>query len=330
MPAAHGRTDQGVIGRLLAEPQRFSFFQAVRLALDWLAEQGVEENEALAKHLRFRNSLSMAFPASEIEALQFDPDARQFVFTPAFMGMLGAHGALPAHVTEQIAAWLHDERDEAPRAFLDIYTNRMLALFYLAWRKYRIEHLVAEGGDGYRSMLLALAGCAGGAVPDDAIALYASLLQQRPLSSVVLGQVLSGYLGVPVRVQEMVDYWDAMAPAEQTSLGHANAALGDNAVAGARSWRPDLRVRLSIGPLARELYEQYLPGRPAARTLANMLTLVAEPMLGYEIVLVLQAEAVTTAVLSGPGRLGLDSFLVQRDARDRSDMRYVLHPVDRA
>lgn len=328
MPAAHGRTDQGVIERLLAEPQRFGFFQAVRLALQWLAEQGVPPDQALAAHLRFHNSLSLAFAASEIETLRYDATARQFVLTPAFMGMLGANGGLPAHVTEHIAAWEHTGRDEAPRAFLDMLSSRMLALFYLAWRKYRIEHLVAQDDDGYRPLLLALSGCGGGSVPSDAIALYAGLLQQRPVSSVVLGRILSGYLEVPVAVEEMVDYWDAMGPHEQTALGRANARLGDDAVAGARSWRPDLRVLLSIGPLNRERYENFLPRRPAARALADLLALIAEPMLAYEIVLVLRADDVGTAVLAGPGRLGLDCFLADRGKRsDRTDMRYVIRPL---
>lgn len=328
MPAAHRRTDAGVIAQLLAEPQRFGFFQAVRLMLQWLAEQGVPPDRALAAHIQFHDSLSLAFPPSEIEALSFDAGACRFVMTPAFMGMLGVHGALPAHVTEQIAAWQHAEHDEAPRAFLDMLTSRMLALFYQAWCKYRIEHLAGEGADSYRPLLLALAGHAAGEVPADAIALYAGLLQQRPVSSLVLGQILSGHFDVPVAVKEMVDFWDDMAPDEQTALGQANAALGDNAVAGARCWRPDLRVRLSIGPLGREQYECFLPGRPAAQALAEMLALIAEPMLAYEVVLVLRADEVATAILSGPGRLGLDSFLCDRDStRDRTDMRYVLRPL---
>jgi type VI secretion system protein ImpH len=328
MPAAHGRTDQGVIARLLAEPHRFGFFQAVRLALQWLAEQGVPPDRALVAHLQFRNSLSLAFPPSEIEALGFDADARKFTITPAFMGMLGTHGALPAHVTEQIAAWQHAEHDEAPRALLDMLSTRMLALFYQAWCKYRIEHLADEDEDGYRPLLLALAGHASGAVPADAVALHAGLLQQKPVSSLVLGQILSGYLGVPVAVKEMVDFWDDMAPGEQTALGLANAALGDNAVAGERCWRPDLRVRLVIGPLGREQYERFLPGRAGARALADMLALIAEPMLAYEIVLVLRADEAATAILSGRGRLGLDGFLSDRDRmRDRTDLRYVLHPL---
>lgn len=331
MPSAHRRADQGVIAQLLAEPQRFGFFQAVRLVLQWLAEQGVPPDQALAAQLRFRNSLSLAFPASQIEALQFDAQTQQFVMTAAFMGMLGAHGALPAHVTERIAAWENAEHDEAPRAFLDMLANRMIALFYLAWRKYRADTMIDASGDAYRPLLLAIAGRANDKVPADAIAWYAGLLQQRPVSSVVLGAILGGLFNVPVQVEEMVDYWDDMSPEEQTTLGRSNAALGENAVAGARSWRPDLRVRVWLGPLAREAYERFLPGSPSARALADMLALAAEPMLAYEVVAILRAADADTATLNGPGRLGLDSFLADPGAGpDRADMRYVLHPLARA
>jgi type VI secretion system protein ImpH len=337
MPAENGRDHAHVIARLLAEPQQFGFFQAVRLLVHWFGEQGVAPEQVLARHLRFRNSMSFAFPPSEIESLlRAEPQAglpEQFWITPAFIGMLGAQGALPAHASEQLVAWESGQGDEGARAFLDLLTNRMVALFYEAWRKYRVEEAVANERDGYKPLLLALAGCPGAhalaSIPDDAIALYAGLLQQRPVSSIVLGQVLGGYLGVPVAIEETVDYWDDMAPEEQASLGCFNATLGDDAVAGARSWRPDLRVRVSVGPLDRERYEQFLPGRAAARALADLLRLVAEPVLIYEIVLVLRRDAVQAASLGGAAppmaRLGLDSFLGERSAdHDRTDMRYEL------
>jgi type VI secretion system protein ImpH len=346
MPAENGRDhpqlSQGVIARLLAEPQQFSFFQAVRLLVGWLGEQGVAPETALARHLRFRNSVSFAFPASEIEDLvraeRHDGLPEQFRITPAFIGMLGAHGALPAHASEQIVAWEDAQGDEGARAFLDLLTNRMVALFYEAWRKYRVEDAIAGKHDGYKPLLLALAGCPGpqalASIPDDAIALYAGLLQQRPVSSIVLGQVLGGYLGVPVSIEETVDYWDDMAPGEQASLGCYNATLGDDAVAGARSWRPDLRLRVSVGPLDRERYEAFLPGREAGQALADLLRLVAEPMLIYEIVLVLRRDAVQPASLAGANpptaRLGLDSFLGESAAdHDRTDMRYALRCLAR-
>jgi type VI secretion system protein ImpH len=343
MPAENGRDHARVIEQLLAQPQRFGFFQAVRLAVQWFGEQGVAPETALAQHLRFRNSVSFAFPASEIEALRLaEAEAGlpgQLWITPAFIGMLGANGALPAHVSEQLIAWESAHADDGARAFLDLLTNRMVALFYEAWRKFRVEEAVADERDTYKPLLLALAGCPGGhalaGIPDDAMALYAGLLQQRPVSSIVLGQVLSGYLGVAFAVEETVDFWDAMSPEEQTSLGCANATLGDDAISGARGWRPDLRLRLWIGPLDRARYEDFLPGRPAAAALADLLRLVAEPMLIYEIVLVLRRDDVRAASLgdgtSEKARLGLDSFLGASSAEhDRTDMRYALRVLQQA
>jgi type VI secretion system protein ImpH len=341
MPAAHGRKNQSVIGQLLDEPQRYEFFQAVRLAVQWFAEQGISAEQALARHIRFKNSLSMGFPASQIEKLEFSrhDGVRQLTITPTFMGMLGAHGALPAHFTERIVAWQASQQDEAPRAFLDMLSNRMLALFYEAWRKYRVEHAISDGTDRFKPLLLALAGFAEGSmlpgadgVRTEAIALYAGLLQQRPVSSIVLARILASYLGVGIVVEEMVDYWDVMARAEQSALGGANAALGASAVAGERCWRPDLHVRLTLGPLDRAAYERFLPGRPAAVALRKLLSLFGEPALVYEIALVLKAQEVQPARLSGAleagARLGLDSFVVDGPATHaRTDMRYAVRPL---
>ncbi|MBW8901557.1 MAG: type VI secretion system baseplate subunit TssG, partial [Massilia sp.] len=268
-----------LIARLLAEPQRFEFVQAVRLLLLALAEQGIPEQRALARHLRFPNSLKLAFPPSQLEAAA--QDAHGYRLTPGFMSLLGAHGALPLHVTERILALPADGGEaDAARAFLDMFSTRMVALWYRAWQKYRVEYLVAGPRDAFLPMLLALAGVpAGGAfaadgVPDTALAACAGLLRRRPVSAAVLGRVLSGHFGVPVRVQEGVGHWDRLAPSEQSVLG-ANALLGRSALLGARSWRPDLRVRVRIGPLDRPRYDDFLPGAPGARALRTLLGLFA-------------------------------------------------------
>lgn len=346
MPAAHGRENRSVIARLLAEPQHFEFFQAVRLAVWWFAEHGVPPEQALARNLRFQNSLSLGFPASQIEKLAFVKggadgdkaaglDQAQIRITPTFMGFLGAHGALPAHFTERILAWQASEHDEAPRAFLDMLSNRMLALFYEAWRKYRVEHAVGGATDHFMPLLLSLAGLAHGGGPDqvpaEAIAFYAGLLQQRPVSSVVLGRILSGYLGVPVQVHEAVDHWAVMTPLEQTSLGGPNAQLGKTALVGERSWRPDLKARLAIGPLARAQYESFLPGRSSCIALRRMLGMFAEPTVTYEAALILRAQEARPAVLANEkgARLGQDAFLLGAPGElDRTDMRYDIRPME--
>jgi type VI secretion system protein ImpH len=124
-----------------------------------------------------------------------------------------------------------------------------------------------------------------------------------------------------------------MTQHEQTSLGGPNAQLGNTALVGERSWRPDLRARLSIGPLSRDEYERFLPGRAASLALRKMLGLFAEPTVLYEAALILRAGEVRPAVLANSlakgARLGQDSFVLDGPTTsDRTDMRYDIRPMD--
>ena len=333
-----------MIKRLLADPQRFEFFQAVRLLVLWLEERGVPPQQALEQHLRFANSLSLRFPAGEVEALALVHDKAadaivrpQFRLTPSFMGLLGAHGTLPAHYTETIQAWQAAEHDEAPRAFLDMFSTRMLALFYGAWKKYRVEHMVggpSQPSDSYLPLLLALGGFPAGArealpgVDDRILALYAGMLGQRPASAAVLGRMLTDVLRVPVALQECIGHWDRLAPEERSALGGVNAVLGQAAMLGGRCWRPDLRVRVRIGPLPAAQFDRLLPQGSAAATLRTLLGLYAAPTLSYEVVLVLRHTAVRALRLGERSRLGLNSYVLSAPVtRDRDDMRYELRPM---
>lgn len=338
MRPTHRREVASVIERLLAAPQEFSFVQAVSLLLAWLAGQGVSPEQGLRACLRFENSLSLGFPASEIEAIAHRPPGaggaaaeHRFTITPAFMGLLGVHGALPLHFTERIAAWQGTRDDAAPRAFLDLLSNRMLALFYRAWLKYRIGP--AAGGAGLRPLLLALAACPAPphALPENLAAHFAGLLQQRPCSGVALQRILSDFFEVPIMLEEAVGHWDRLQPCEQCALG-INAELGENVLLGARSWRPDLRARLRIGPLDARAFARFLPSGEASAAMRAILRSFAEPTVGFEIELVLRARDVRPVCLAGPGaglaRLGRDSFLGGADGgADRADMRYLVMPM---
>ncbi len=73
MSGTKRRTPPAVIAELLRDPHRFSFFQAVRLIQRWLAKsEGLSDIKVLTQRLRFRNSLSLNFPASEIADLRID------------------------------------------------------------------------------------------------------------------------------------------------------------------------------------------------------------------------------------------------------------------
>jgi type VI secretion system protein ImpH len=340
------------ITRLLAEPQRFGFFQAVRLLERWFEQQeGLAHGEALAQRLQFRNSMSLSFPASEIAELVLKAAApgssdaapvQQVEIVPAFISLLGAGGTLPIYYTELFAQRELYKKDTAARAFLDIFLHRAVVLFYQSWCKHRLAlRFESDRRNSFAPMVLSLAGLGSpalrnrlrageGGVSDTSLAYFAGVLRQRPVSAIVIRRVLAQYFKVPVRLDSFVGRWFTLPRDNQTTLGLANGALGGGAVMGERVWQRDLRLRLTIGPMVRAKYRRFLPGGPAELALRELLTLMTGVTLEYEVRLTLRAADVQQARFDtehGP-RLGWDGFLTTRPAdRDRSDAGYDIHAM---
>lgn len=362
MSGAKRRIDPGVAQRLLAAPQRFQFFQAVRVLEHLFVRNGVRPQDVVTRRLRFRNSLSMGFPASDIEQLRAyagddtpfatgddgEPAAWETLaevdITPAFMGMLGGHGVLPFGYTERIGERETYHRDHAARAFLDIFNNRAVALFYAAWKKYRLAfQYELDRRERFLPLALSLAGMGSpalrarlargeGAVFDQAIAYYAAGIGQRPLSAAFLQRMLCEYFDAAVRVEQFAGAWYAVPASQHSRLGSRNAVLGRTALAGERVWQRDLRLRLWIGPLRRVRFEDFLPGGKAAAALAKWLTLLGGDALEYEVRLVLHRDDVRPTGLlpgDGGGRLGWDAMVNTRPANGhRADASYLVHTLN--
>ena len=315
-------TSRSLIQQLMDEPHQFEFFQAVRLLEKWLDDSGMP-----LERMQFRNSHGLQFPPSQIESLEVEEG--RVAITPAFFGLLGNHGVLPGHYGERIARRAQLDEAEAAYAWLDIFSSRLTALFFEAWRKHRLELPRPGGGrDGLMPLMLALSGSQVHAVPDEVAAYYAAQFAHRPTSSVQMRQVLHDYLQVPVKVLPCAGRWHPLDEGHQLQLGFSNRSLGQGALLGARMWRRDLTVEIQLGPLNKAQYDDFLTGRPGALALANMLAMFDTPTLRYEVQLVLAAAEVggVTLTASGPSaRLGIDSYLLTApETRDRNDMRYVI------
>jgi type VI secretion system protein ImpH len=344
MQTQERRPVPGVIARLEAAPWRFQFMQAVRLLLIWLRQSGMPPERALRDLLRFENSLSLGFPASEIRSLSIeaasDGAVTQIRLTPAFMGLLGASGTLPLHYTERIAAYAHTEQDDAARAWVDLFSDRAVSLFFQAWGKHRHEHAIdVDGEDRFRPMLLALgARPVPPSRPDanrpalhaDLMAFYVGLLRQRPISATALACILPDYFGVPIAVEQFTGGWNEIADSRQCRMGGANATLGHSGALGVRTWRHDLRVTLRIGPLGKADFERFLPDAPGAGALEAMLTMVGIAGLQYVAHVMLRPEDVAPLDLAGgtkPGkRVGWDTRLGIAGKPVPADVRYLLRP----
>lgn len=330
------RLDASLIADSQQAPERYEFFQLVRLYE--LAFRG-EAGDPVSERIRFRNSLRLGFAPSQVEGIDVrrgpdEPGPERVEITPAFIGMLGVHGALPTHYTEQV---LHRERhlkDTAGRAFLDLFTNRSVGHFYRAWKKYRLPvQYEMDRRNHFLPLLLSLTGLgmAGlrgrlGAIDDESIARLAGLLRQRPMSAEALQRVLASYFREQVEIEQFVGRWYVLPPAQRSRLGAGPLTLGRDALVGERVWQCNLRIRIRIGPLPRARYLAFLPRGELAGALARLLSLAAGGQLEYEIRPILRAADVVPCVLGAATgcRLGHDSFVLTRSAAaDRSDLAYL-------
>ncbi|QNA91040.1 type VI secretion system baseplate subunit TssG [Massilia sp. Dwa41.01b] len=257
-------------------------------------------------------------------------------------------GSLPAHVTERIAAWQAGHDDEAPRAFLDMLSGRMLALF------------TRPGSSIASNWRLRAARSACGPCcwhwrdsRTTAAPWPAACPRRRPVRSPRPRYPPTWWRtspaccrDAPCRVWCSSGCWRVTSGSPSHSrkpwatgadccrrnkaLG-THALLGQDTALGERSWRPDLRARLRIGPLRRAAFERFLPSGESAATLRAILRVLAPPCVEFEVQLVLCRSSVGPSFLGAGGdapRLGRDSFLLTGAvACDRADMRYVIAPM---
>lgn len=307
----------------------------------WLRRGAHAHRKTLDSVLRFKNSVSLSFPPSHIEALTHDPEpdvstgdavagvlhqrrVRHVRITPAFMGFLGANGVLPHDYTATIAEQIHFDKNEGSRAFFDTFSHRAMTLYYRAWAKGRIEcRGDSQGRGGFLDVQLALAGrpqrpapanaieqASTDVLPDEVAARYAALIRHRPMSGDMIAGGLAEYFGVPFRFQPFVGDWVNLESEDRTALGGPHNVLGQGAMLGPRYWRRDAIARLWVGPLARAYFDRFLVAGSAGKALAAMLSLFAVPTVVFEVRPILRAADIKPAKLDRRSRLGHGAFLL--------------------
>jgi type VI secretion system protein ImpH len=347
------RDRPGVIGRLLADPYRFEFFQAMRLLRSYfIRHNGAGEAAMDSGSIRCRNSLALSFPPSEIENIvgedkavdedtptDDDAELKSVTMTVAFLGLTGNQGTLPYHYTERLLEREVIHRDLAARAFLDIFTDRAAAMFFRAWEKYRLHfQYETDHRERFLPLILSLIGIApislrdrlyedGKGVLDESLAYFAGIMRLVPRSAQMVSQVVGDYFQAPVRLTQFVGKWFELAPEQSTCLGVGEATLGHDAFCGPRVWQRDARMRIEVGPLTKKRFEQFLPGGSAHVALERLLHILTGPTLEYQIQLVLAREEVQSLSLDSDrilaGRLGWDGWLLtQPAAADSRDAAY--------
>lgn len=339
------------IEKLHQEFYRFDFFQAMRVLEIHLKSQA-NGGPVIGHLVRFRNSLNLTFPPSQIENLVYlgddkhrDPKKKHlYEVTPAFFGLTGVVGVLPLFYTEKLIEREELHRDYAARTFLDIFTNRMLTLFYQAWKKYRMHvlyeqepkryflpHILSLMGQRAYAQETPKAGSPAHTLPPEVIAYYSGIFRTKTVSPLALERILTEHFRVPIKIQQFIFHKTPIEPSNQVSL-HGTTHLGVNSFCGDSMWTRHLKLRLVVGPVSREQGNKFLPNGSAHAALRQLLALSMGRRYLYELRLVLKKEEITGIELSGNKltQLGWDSFLVSKPAEvDRDDTHFALTPCAR-
>lgn len=246
--------------KLLSHAERFSFFQAYRL-LRRLSPEGMRDVE----EIRFRPSISLGFPGSDLNSITERTDGRYQV-AANFLGLYGVSSPLPNFYTEDLLAEQQQEL-HARRDFLDIVSQTIYPIFFRAWLKSKPHLRIVEFDD--TRMLDIFYAFVGINQPEkyrnqpgfDVLLRFGALYTQSSRSALGLKTILSAsYPDVAIEMIEQ-DIRTLNMPAEQhLYLGRQATTLGVDTHLGSEFNCCNSNLTIEIRDIEDELFRQLLPG----------------------------------------------------------------------
>lgn len=328
----------------------FDFFQAVRLLRLLFSQGRIDvglDGPPQDEIVRFLAHLSLSFPASSIQHLSKGTAAKPAPMTINFMGLTGPNGVLPRHYTERMMIEAKGDERTGLQDWLDLFNHRFVSLFYRAWEKYRF-YLPFERGesahrdpDAFSRCLYSLIGLGfrshrnrfqvtySKATPKESAGVesvagekqlaklddlpflrFSGLFAHRPRCAVSLESFLRVYLELPVAVHQFQGQWLQLSSESQTTVGIANASLGQTTLVGDRVWDIQSKIRIALGPLTYDEFLEFLPDRTADSErkriflLAQVVRYYVGPEIDVEFQLILRKDHVPAAQTGSKCRLG--------------------------
>jgi type VI secretion system protein ImpH len=321
--AGANRTETGAVElheRLRHAPHQFDFFQALR-RLECARRDLPRLGESLRPAddpVRFCQEASLAFANCTLPTFSPGKNGRAWRLATNFFGFLGPNGPLPVHLTEFARDRVRNCNDPTFVRFLDLFVHRLVTLFYRA-RSMSEPTYQLDRPESDRFALYVGALCGLGlnslrdrdALPDYAKFYFAGHLACASRSAVRLQSILGEMLGAAAVVEEFVAHWMGLPDDCRCQLGNtpATGTLGVSAILGDRVSDCQNKFRVVIGPLARDEYEELLPGgRLLPFVVAIVRNFIGEE-LSWDLRLVLGRSMVFPVELGRSGRLGWTTWI---------------------
>lgn len=321
------------LAEMEAAPWNYDFFQALRrIECEYPDRPRLGHSLRLADDpLRLGQKPDCGFAPATLASVEHNPDGTPRI-EQYFFGLTGPNGPLPLHLTEYARERQRNSADATFKRFLDVFTHRLLTLFYRSWAEarptvsmdrpdqdYWSPRLGALSGRGMESLL------GQGPIDDAARYYYTGHLAAQTRYPDGLRTILAEFFGVPVAIEEYVGQWLELP--ERSRLGAAASTLGMDLCLGTHVWDRQHKFRICIGPLDLSQYQRFLPGGELFHELAAWVAEYLGEELDWDANLVLKREDVPPLTLSGGDRLGFNNWL-GTPGQDAKDLLLARHYAD--
>jgi type VI secretion system protein ImpH len=326
-----------LFARLEAEPWRFHPYTAMRLLE--AAHPGKPRFGQTARlkddPVRFGQEPSLAFAPSPLASFTWRGPRPPRLDT-FFLGVFGPNGPLPLHLTEYARERERNHGDATLRRFADIFHHRYVQLFYRAWADSQpVTHADRPDDDrfalyvgGFGGLgLESLRGC--DVIPDETRLHWAGLFAMPSRPAEGLARILSGYLEIPVRIEECVGHWIRLPRESLSRLGTEHAALGTAATLGEQVWDCASKFRVVAGPVDLETFRRLLPGTQSLERVRAIVRAWVGDELWWDLNVLLEQAHVPATRLDERCGLGRTTWLLSAQATHDAD-DYVFEPVSLA
>ena len=308
-----------------AEPHRHDFFHVMRQVETHHADKPRlgSARRPVDEPVRLGQTAELAFAASSLSRVDLADRSGKPRIEVRFFGLFGPNGPLPLHLTAYARERKLHRGDETFGRFADMFHHRLLLLFYRAWAQAQpTVGLDRPGEDRFADYVGSLIGVGGpewrqrDAAPDHARLAFSGLFSRQVRNADGLAHLLSGFLGMQVRVEQFVGHWMPLPPTERSRIGRRAASrrmstsqLGVSAVLGQAVFDRQHHFRIHIGALSLPAYEALLPVGSALPALQALVQQYAGLEFGWDLRLELDKTEVPPSRPGRQGRLGWTTWL---------------------
>jgi type VI secretion system protein ImpH len=310
--------DLTAVDQLGSRLHRFSLFAALRLLEQAHAEQPRlgESRKAVDDPVRLGQAPHLSFAAADLARVDHNA-AGQLSLEQYGFGLFGPNGALPLHLTELAYERRRQQEDRAIVDFLNLFQHRLISLFYRAWANSEpAVSLDRPDADRFRAYVGSLFGLASecahdaDAAPDYAKLSRAGRFAPQARSGDGLEAILADYFELPVDVRPYCGEWLDIPADLHCRLGEQR--LGASVTLGGSTWQCQHKFEIVLGPLAREVFSNFLPGARGLEELRALVRFYTNDEWAWQLRLLLRDVDIPGARLGAASQLGWTSWLGKR------------------